>query len=945
MSPTPPNDSRSALLDATRSFASLGDRPPGAHDERLIAALDEYVAALERGDAEPVEAYARRRPELGEELLECLKGVRAIHDAVQAAKQAPGAPAAGDLSATDGFDLPAETPHGAPATIGDYRLIREIGRGGMGVVYEAEEQSLRRRVALKVLPFAAVLDQRQIARFRNEAQAAAGLHHTNIVPVFAIGQERGVHFYAMQHIEGRSLAEAIAELRGGAGAAPSASPNATTQALGDAPPATPASGKAARRSAPSQGESPTAAPTLGPNNRSSSYFRAAARMAADAADALQHAHELGVVHRDIKPSNLLIDTRGKVWVADFGLARMQTDLGVTATGDVVGTLRYMSPEQARGRADQVDGRTDVYALGATLYELLTLRPAHGGNDRRRLLDRLERTDPTPPRKLNPALPADLENIVMKAMEKDRDARYASAGDLRDDLRRYLEGLPTIARPPGVADRVGKWMRRRRRMVATAAVASALVAVVSLAALVVVNQARGRAEQALAELGSQRQLSESLAEEARDLLHHFGVELTDRLAPLPGSEAIRAKALVDTLAYYEKFLRKSGDQADHDGDADAARVRVRAAAVAERLGRRDHANRLYERSAVALEQALRDDADDTDAAWWLARCLHNHALLLGSEGQADPARDAIARSVELWRGLLAESPDDAERIADLAAAVADQAVLAADQSPAGAAGLQEAITLLARAQRVAPDDENLSRRMANAYSSLAKRMRGVDPGRAAEAADQAVGLLRDLVREAPDVEAYRADLAMALTCRGAVANDRSNPQRAESAYAQAADELAWLVQRSPLVPRHRSELAVALASRGAALARLGRYDESDDAFRLAERTLAGLVRDFPDEPRYRRSHAALWNNLGVALRDSDRLDEAADAFARSIDLEEKRLASLNKPGPTLLAQHYTNYARVLHRLDRFDEAAAIETKRRTLLQKASSVASTPPPQQP
>lgn len=914
---------RLKLDDATRSYAGPSTELSDS-DERLIVVLDEYAAALERGDAESPSEFAKKHRECGEGLIGYLDGVRAIHAAVESARQREGdltgqvraGAALNGGGALDGggnaeFDPAGDRP---PRLVGDYYIVREIGRGGMGVVYEAQEQSLRRRVALKVLPFAAVLDQRQISRFRNEAQAAAGLHHTNIVPVFAIGQERGVHYYAMQYIEGQTLAQAITELRRHMGAA--SSPDATTAAEGGVSSLTPMPMAAALSEAP---------PTLGRDPASPSFFLAAAKLAADAADALQHAHDLGVVHRDIKPSNLLVDERGKVWVADFGLARMQTDLGVTATGDVVGTLRYMSPEQARGRADQVDGRTDVYALGASLYELLTLRHAFPGEDRVRLLESLERDDPTPPRRLNTAIPFDLENIVLRAMEKDRDARYASAGEFRDDLLRFLDGRPTIARPPSVADRVGKWMRRRRKTVAIAAAALSVVAVVSTVSAVLVAVA-------LEESEMHRAKAERLLTHARGVLNSTS-DLSDELAATPGAETIRRQALENTLKHYRYFLEES--KGDPLLAVSAAETRIRAAVVSERLGDFDEAMQQYDAAAESLEALIAAKPGDETATDWLARCLDNRGLLLSQQGDDDAAEDELRRAIDLRRSLLAESPNDASRMADLAAVLSDAASVAKSDVAVAKRELEEAIVLLGRARRVDADDPGHARRLAVAHNSLASLLRAIDPDRAGQESDRAVEQLSALAKDHPGVDANRADLAMAYGNRGALAADQGQWANAAEAYRAAATELALLAEGAPLVPRHRSELAVALASEGAALARLGKRDESDAAFDRAQRELETLVQSFPSTDRYTRSLAALWNNRGVVLRDSARLDEASEAFAKSVQLEEVRMAKAATPGPTLLAMQYANQVQLLGRLGRVEEAARIETKRQALVRKMSS----------
>ena len=390
--------------------------------------------------------------------------------------------------------------------LGDFRIIRTIGRGGMGIVFEAEQVSLRRRVALKVLPFAAALDPHALRRFQIEAQAAAQMHHTNIVPVFSVGCERGVHYYAMQYIEGRTLADLIRDLRRLAGledlapvqptvAGVSLAQEFASGRLDPAPrtaEAEPADGQPAgipsfrlHREAVPEGRVRERSSNKA-TTRSPAYFRTVADLGLQAALALDHAHRLGTIHRDIKPANLLVDVRANLWITDFGLARMQVDGGLTMTGDVVGTLRYMSPEQSAARRGIVDQRTDVYSLGATLYELLTLHPAHDGRDRAEMLHRMVFGEPTAPRAHNRAIPRDLETIVLKAMAREAEARYATAQDLANDLRRFLEQRTILARRTNLWKRAEKWARRHRPLVASSI---AIVAVAVTAAAIIAAQAR------------------------------------------------------------------------------------------------------------------------------------------------------------------------------------------------------------------------------------------------------------------------------------------------------------------------------------------------------------------------------------------------------------------------------------------------------------------------
>ena len=311
---------------------------------------------------------------------------------------------------------------------GDFSIIRVIGRGGMGVVYEAVQRSLNRRVALKVLPSTSADDPRKVKRFLVEAQAAACLQHPHIVPVHLVGSVDGLHYFAMPFIEGRTLAGLIAAARCADGV-----------------------------------------------GRAFASPRMAAELGRQAALALHYAHEQGVIHRDIKPSNLLIDDSGWLWVSDFGLARIAGQADLTVSGAVLGTLRYMSPEQAFG-ARLVDHRTDVYSLGVTLYELITRRPAFVGDDRLEMLRRIAEEEPPALRVLDPAIPRDLETIVGKAMAKDPGERYATALELADDLGRFFQNRPILARPPSAIDRASKWVRRHKPAAAGAAIILILVVI-------------------------------------------------------------------------------------------------------------------------------------------------------------------------------------------------------------------------------------------------------------------------------------------------------------------------------------------------------------------------------------------------------------------------------------------------------------------------------------
>ena len=445
--------------------------------ELLEQLADQFTAQLRRGESPSIETFADQHPQLAERI----RTLFPLLEMMEREASSAGQP-------VELLTSPSPPPL---QRLGDFRIVREIGRGGMGIVYQAIQESLGRTVALKLLPQVA-LDSRMNQRFQQEARLAAMLHHTNIVPIYGIGTESGYSYFVMQYIEGTGLDRVLTEL----------------QSLRQKPATVPGSDRPASVIASSLHVNPFfTGPSVGfisgakPNSdpftsalqstidtaemrRSttqvgflgqsstgnltgtrSNYWQNVTRIGVQVADGLAHAHAMGILHRDIKPANLLLDEAGSVWITDFGLARLSDSSQLTRTGEVVGTLRYLPPEQLSGQSDQ---RGDIYGVGLTLYELATLQPAFPESDPRKLMTQVAESRPVPPRKIDSHIPRDLETIILKSIAAEPNKRYSSAEELASDLRRLLNGQPIQARRVNVWERLFKWSRRHPTVAALSA---------------------------------------------------------------------------------------------------------------------------------------------------------------------------------------------------------------------------------------------------------------------------------------------------------------------------------------------------------------------------------------------------------------------------------------------------------------------------------------------
>lgn len=946
---------------------------PDQERDPLEVLADEFTGRQRRGESPSISEYVTQYPELADEIRDLFPAIATMERL--------------KLHKEQGSALRASLGAVRLQRLGDFRIIGEIGRGGMGIVYEAFQESLDRHVAVKVLPKQSLLDGKQLQRFQRESQTAARLHHTNIVPVFGVGEHEGFHYIVMQLIRGIGLDALLAALRqhGACGSAlrqeqdpaprpPKPDRDSQTASLVGAlvagrfwqtrhsglsspqPAETVVSSKVER---PDQAEksSSTAgmvaenlqadrdttingsreadntisATTLAPGRSfqlGPPYWRSTATIGLQVAEAIQYAHLQNTLHRDIKPANLLLDSQGVVWVTDFGLAKAMEHDNVTQTGAIVGTLRYMAPEQFSGRSD---ARSDVYSLGLTLYELLTLQPAFEDSSRSSLIRTIVHDDPTRPRKLNPDIPRDLETIILKSVAREPVARYQSAGEMAEDLQRFLGDRPVAARRITPPERLWRWCRRNP---VVASLTSAVLAMVVLAATIAtIGYAQTR--KAWVSESQQRRKAEAtteLAMEALDkIFHQFAPNrITDTPEmtfedPQGDSVDVPLQPVIskETAALLEQMLDFYGRLGEQGGDDTKLRRKVadanrRVGDIRQRLGHFQQAIAAYERAIVLYRRLQRESAEKTDLLTQTAG-IYNE---LGRVYHATEDKDKETRSHLAALAVLAAAQSQSNASPKLRYEVARTYYLMSRKGAFGTGPPPPPPPPPSEGPHPRPPDlipsgpfppgpgTQWHERPPN-DSATGPRF---DPPAEQEDMQRAIDLLEKLVEEYPSIPEYRHLLAQCYRDMHPASFIFSR-KAALDANNRAIEILESLVHDFPDVSDFRYALSQTYAD--SPPPDWGSFLSGDFAalaerrFRKALKISEELVAEHPNIPEFAASQAEILLKLAQVLRRPGQLEDTETLLRRALDLQ----SSLARRFPDVLGYRMqtTKYEFTLARL--------------------------------
>lgn len=804
-------------------------------DARIAAALDAFQQAKKNNETIDQDEFLSRYPDIANGLRDYLKALVFVESVIPSPFQQPV----------------ATRPIAIGSVIGDFRIVCEIGRGGMGIVYEAEQRSIGRRVALKVLPLSGSEDLRALQRFRNESQAVGTLHHPHIVPVFSVGEFEGVHFYAMQLISGKSLATVLK------GYQQSNQPPSTLALHVD-----PNAIQKTNSNHDVAFETIEKIDSLFPNT--TSHFQFVARTIRDAADALQHAHEYGIIHRDIKPSNLLLDAKNHVWVADFGLAKLPgSDL--TQTSDVLGTMRYASPEQASGRT--VDARTDVYSLGTTLYESLTGVPAFEADDRLALLRKVVEDEPTPLRKLVRKIPLDLETICQKAMTKELSERYQTAAEFRDDLERFLQDQPIIARRANWIEKSHRWCRRYpvvAGLLVTLCVA--LVGFVILSVRLVQTNSQLLATSKL-EAESRKQLFQAL-----ESVVTGGAE--DHLASQKEMTP-RQREFYETLVRQFRSLAASAPR-DDETQIQVAMAMTALGGLKNRMGEPDEGEIIL-RDAVRRHQTiLKRRPKDQNTEVSLGRSFWTLGNSLEQKEDWEQAGVSFENAVALLEPIVREHPDRLGDIRILASAQISRGVTRqqAGNIEAGMIWFESGLAELEKLLVQTPDDAWVRFSASDCLSLMGRALlerRAFQP--ANDAYNRGLELITPLLNK-PEVELQFRMVASRLYVGRAMSSyELDERPSARKDFDTGIAGMKQILEQSVSQHSARRQLGLSLLKYGQLLGRdgyqpdaIGRFDEAIEVFQR-------LIADQPKMPNHQHNLAWVHEERAHVLIELERFKEA------------------------------------------------------------------------
>jgi tetratricopeptide (TPR) repeat protein len=599
----------------------------------------------------------------------------------------------------------------------------------------------------------------------------------------------------------------------------------------------------------------------------------------------------------------------------------------------------MSPEQALGLTALVDHRTDVYSLGVTLYELATLRhPGEGAADAATVSE-FRRADWRPPRYWNPSIPVDFENIVLKAMAERRDERYATARELAEDLGRFLEGQPILARRPSLSSRAAKWARRHQRSVAAAALAVVLAMAGLVVSLVVIAAERSAKDRAFRiatanHARAEKNYADAQAKfrQAREMLDRFGSRVNQWLAnDMPGAEGVRHELLAEMLPYYRQFARES--LADPSLQFDLALTFTKIGHLSEQLGSMADAEQAYRDACSILDQLAQGKPPLAEHLRNLALCDSNLGQLLQKRGDAVASRQQFDRALSVQRQLVDQHPTAIEYRTDLAATYSNLGLLANQTSDHQQASehFRAAIQLQEAIRQQSPQDETNLNHLAVSYNNLNSLFLRTEPAIAQRWVEKALSIQLDLVRQHPKQRAYQSDLALSFSNLGTIHSRLSRYADAERCFRDAITIQQWLVSIAPLVAVYRRDLAVSYNNLGMSQSNASSLADAEKSFTKALAIQQELLEAHPQDVNLQSSLGGIYNNLGMVHQRSRRLTEAATAFERAIAAQQQaheRTAGAAHYRESL-SKHYYNYAQVLRALDRPADAAAITLKRRDL----------------